>query len=484
MSKILKHLIFSNFEGTGTLTLQSPEHEITLPGLPVQFDPQTLEFVIFLPASHELVGHLASCHLDSPQLLLCNLSLRSPQTGVQLEAEKFSLHRLNPLSDWPEGIGLLPSDYENGEDGAERRLVLGPSVQQLEFHSVNSVSEQYPYQVCYADACEGLVVPSPLAHVSLAKPVEFSVNCPKPGFVFASSEGDFSELEKRIHAALMLAHGRDLPWVARLEDHQISFYGSPKNTSLNCLPLLKKGRNSSAEALLDALLKGFVCLSAADFKHAFFALRFFLLGKTADVPVEVRFLQLMTCVEAMDGAETRQLKEECTAALLGVSGDAAALFNGMRNSLVHGRGGYREAFEAVLAENFGERPLQLELELKPCLSADRELDFCCLWLRLCERLDAFWCAYLDVAPELVKERSSLRSVPLMPAICLDALHTAIENLQKNKGAAVQTESQEVLDLRNANKRLESEKRDLAEQLAKQGKYLAELKNQLAAASGA
>lgn len=483
MSKILKHLIFSNFEGTGTLTLQSPEHEITLPGLPVQFDPQTLEFVIFLPASHELVGHLASRHLDSPQLLLCNLSLRCPQTGIQLEAEEFSLHRLNPLSDWPEGIGLLPSDYENGEDGAERRLVLGPSAKRLEFHSVNSVSEQYPYQVCYADVCEGLVVPSPLAHMSLAKPVEFSLKCPKPGFVFASSEGDFSGLEKRIHAALMLAHGRDLPWVARLEGHQISFYGSPKNTSLNCLPLLKKERNSSAKALLDALLTGFVGLSDADFKHAFFALRFFLLGKTADVPVEVRFLQLMTCVEAMDGAETRELKEECTSALLGVSGDAAALFNEMRNSLVHGQGGYREAFEAVLAKFFGKRTLQLELELKPCISADGELYFHCLWLRLCERLDAFWCAYLGVVPELVKERFSLSVVPLMPCICLDALDTAIRNLQERKAAVFQTESQEVVDLRSANKRLQSEKRNLAAQLAKQGKHMAELKIQFATGSG-
>lgn len=237
MPQTLNHLIFSNFEGKGNL--HSPEHEITLPGMPVRFDPQTLEFVVFLPASHELVGHLASRPLDSPQLLLCNLSLRSPQTGILLEAEEFSLHRLNPISDWPEGIGLLPSDYENGEDGAERRLVLGPSAQQLEFYSVNSVSEQYPYQVCYADVCEGLGVPSPLAHVNLAKPVEFSLKCPQPGFVFAFSEEDFFGLEKRIHAALMLAHGRDLSWVASLEGHQISFYGSPRdalnNSSLSVL---------------------------------------------------------------------------------------------------------------------------------------------------------------------------------------------------------------------------------------------------------
>ena len=61
----------------------------------------------------------------------------------------------------------------------------------------------------------------------------------------------------------------------------------------------------------------------------------------------------------------------------------------------------------------------------------------------------------------------------MPAINLSALDGAIENLRKEK--ANQKESQEVADLRSANKRLKSEKKDLAEQLLNQGKCMAALK---------
>lgn len=466
-----RHLIFSIFEGHADL--ESPEHGITLPNVSVHFDSQKLEFVAFLPASHSLVRRLAR-ERRSLSLWLHNISLHNQQIKVNLEAEKFCLYRQDALSEWPESLGFFQNNCGLEDDGM-RRLVLAPSIKKLVFHTVESISDQHPYQVYYGGACSGLAVPDPLEHETLTGPVIFSQRYPKSGFVCAFSKGNFFPLEKRIHTGLMLAHGRNLPLVMKLQDREITFYGSRTNDPVNYLPLLKAGREPAIRVLLNALLAGVVNLTDEKFKHASFALRFFLLGKTADVPVEVRFLQLMTCVEAMDGAETRQLKNECTAALLGVTDDAAALLNGMRNKLVHGRGGYREAFKAVLAEDFKKRPLQLEAELKPCLFADGELDFSHLWLRLCERLDAFWCVYLRVAPELTKHRSEFCSVVLMPPIFLDELETATENLQKGKESAPNKESQAVMELRSANKRLKAKNERLEAQLAEKGKCIAALK---------
>ena len=471
MTQSPRHLIFSIFEGHADL--ESPEHGISLPNVSVHFDSQKLEFVAFLPASHSLVRRFAR-ERRPMHWWLHNISLHSQKIKVKLKAEKFCLYRQNALSEWPESFGFFHEDYEFEDDGV-RRLVLAPSMKELEFLTVESISEQHPYQVYYGGACSELTVPDPLEHELLTGPVIFSQRHPQPGFVCAFSKGNFFSLEKRIHTGLMLAHGRNLAVVMKLQDREITFYGSRTNDPVNYLPLLKAGCEPSITVLLNALLAGVVSLADEEFKHVSFALRFFLLGKTADVSLEVRFLQLMTCVEAMDGAETRQLKEQCTAALLGISGDAAALLNGMRNSLVHGRGGYQEAFEAVLDEDFGRRSIQLETELKPCISAGGELNFSHLWLRLCERLDAFWCAYLRVAPELTKHRSEHFSVALMPPICLDALETATENLQKAKEAAPNKESQIVMELRSANKRLKAKNERLEVQLVEKGKCIAALK---------
>ena len=63
----------------------------------------------------------------------------------------------------------------------------------------------------------------------------------------------------------------------------------------------------------------------------------------------------------------------------------------------------------------------------------------------------------------------------MPPICLDALETATENLQKAKEAAPNKESQIVMELRSANKRLKAKNERLEVQLVEKGKCIAALK---------
>ncbi|GGH51442.1 hypothetical protein GCM10010975_05060 [Comamonas phosphati] len=166
------------------------------------------------------------------------------------------------------------------------------------------------------------------------------------------------------------------------------------------------------------------------FLHVEMALQFFLLGKMADVPVEVRFLQLMVCVEAMD--QVPDLKEETTAALLGVSRPAAKLLNCLRNKLVHGAGGYMQAFQKTLEEDFKGKPPVLEDGFANCLEFEGKLQFAPLWLRLCERLDAFWCAYVEVEPRLVEHRSAAFETALMHAVNLDLLKGEAEAVKAKK----------------------------------------------------
>src|SRR5690606_27785130 len=149
----------------------------------------------------------------------------------------------------------------------------------------------------------------------------------------------------------------------RVAQSQISFYGHRSREQLSYLPLV----GEKCSQLMDALVSGFLGLSDREFQTAYIALKYFLAGKQADIWLEVRYMLLMTCIEAMDGEETRVLRTDCTAAMLGVSDDAARLFNGMRNKLVHGCGASAEAFAAFLGEKTKHGALQLEPALLHCL---------------------------------------------------------------------------------------------------------------------
>ena len=241
----------------------------------------------------------------------------------------------------------------------------------------------------------------------------------------------------------MLIHGRMLPMVLKIKECDIRFFGHSSDTRHSYMPLV----DCWGSGLPDSIMNGFLGLDAERFREALFALKYFLTGKDADVPVEFKYLLLMSCVDAMDGETIGQLKEPTTAALLGVSTDAAFLFNGMRNKLTHRAMGYRKAFQAFLAEDLKLRKLELEPALEPCLEADGALDFARLWLRLCERLDAFWCAYLKVPAEQANERYAA-GVSLMPSVDLARLDAAITVVLREQA-----------EKRQQNREAESKRRD-------------------------
>lgn len=234
---------------------------------------------------------------------------------------------------------------------------------------------------------------------------------------------------------------------------------------MSCLPLV----GDTSFELIRAVLCGAIALSDQQFDAAYSGLKFFLAGKQADVWLEARYMLLMTCVEAMDGKNTRQLRRETTSALLAVSGDAATLFNCMRNQLVHGQGGYRKAFAAFLKDDLKGRELVLESELQGCIDQEGSLDFVQLWLRLCERLDAFWCAYLRVPIALVAQRHSSPGCPVMGPVELEKLDGLVNQVVEE--GAQSGESKQIKELNAAIARLKTDKTKLEQCLKLQGQRL-------------
>ncbi|NMM88838.1 hypothetical protein B2J88_31585 [Rhodococcus sp. SRB_17] len=458
-----KHLIYARF--TGTAELESPEHGVSLLNASVEFDAQALEFTVLIPASHPLVDCLAQERRSVP-LRLQSVSLGNQDIKVRMHADQFLLSRRNALSEWPECFGREMAALCEGDDGV-RRLVLGPTEYALEFQLDCPVSEQYPFQHYYGDACKAIQVAHVRAFQWGKAEVHFASVSPQDGIVCAYSTDDLAPIEPRIHAGLMLCHGRDLPRVLSIEASKVVFFGYRPRNQVSTFPLSSEARF----ALMGHILEGVCCLSEAAFRSAFLALKFFVAGKQADVALEARYMLLMTCVEAMDGEHQRQLSDASTAALLGVSRDAARLFNGMRNELVHGRGGYKEAFTAFWDTRCKEGALQLEPELAPCVREGAELDFARLWIRLCERLDAFWCAYLKVPADLLAYRYEHRYAPLMRPVDVNVLDQ-VNSLPKAAKSGETKRNQELLD---ANRRLKAEKEDLKRQLRTQGQKIAQLK---------
>lgn len=338
------------------------------------------------------------------------------------------------------------------------------------FHGATALSWPFSCQLVYGDACEGLGMPDSFTHEHLAEPVLFAQPLMGAELVCMFSGEDFEDKANRLHAALSLAHGRDLRQILSVQMDEVCFYGCSKEAAMNDLPLVSEAGPRQGMQLLLQLLHGFMSLDSDAFEHARRALRFFLLGKQAAV-VELGFLQAMVCVEAMD--EAHVLNELCTAKVLGVSPDVAFLFNGMRNKLVHGRGGYRQAFNKFLLEDLKQR--QLATDLGDCvIEQPTALDFGRLWLRLCERLDAFWCAYLGVPDELVGQRDS--PIPLMPAVDLKGLDVLAQEYQRSREEA-SGESKQLQYFRKGYATKDKKIKKLEEQVRKQGLRIQELTSQ-------
>lgn len=449
------HLIFSALRGSADL--ECPEYGLVTSNLEVTFNPERLEFELYLDETDPLVDALA--YERRPlHLWLRKVKIFYEDGGRTMQAEALCLRRNNALSEWPEAFGGL---FEEGE--AKRRLLLTSDVRCIEVQCDKAFPT--PYQIYYADSCSSIGAPYSVKDAAFQGPVFFNASYPKKGFFCAHSEFDFFIKEDRLSAAIEFIHGRGMPLVCEIQAEKIRFYGARLKESVNHMP-------SSREhdfRYMEAVICGFLNLDAAAFASLRAALSFHLAGKQTDVFLEGRYILLMTCLEAIDGL--RQLRAERTSALLGVSKSAALLINGMRNELVHGKGGYEQAYEDFRASQVGDPDsLALEEGVADCIRSDGSLDFAKLWLRLCERLDAFWCAYLKLDASLQECRYAM--LPLMPAIALSE-PLPNEDWRPESGESVQLE-----EFRKKIQRLEKALEEKNAQLKKQGERISLLQKEL------
>ena len=207
--------------------------------------------------------------------------------------------------------------------------------------------------------------------------------------------------------------------------------------------------------LLDQLLVNAIALESERFAKARLPLQIFLSAKQMET-VEFQFLKAMMCIETMDGVG--ELDERTTAALLDISSDAAKLLNCMRNKLVHGVVGYQQAFAQVLKDDFRSQLPDLGDGFEAVLSNSGELQFCKLWLRLLERLDAFWCGYFGVTAEMLRKRNVWLGI--RPLSAIDS--SVVLNEAKAVREVRKSRKERANALRDENKRLIKENSGLKE----------------------
>lgn len=424
-----KELVFSVLPGKADL--ESPAHGIVIANLSVSFDAQNLVFEISLDVEHPLVWELAQ-EYESSDLWLKRLEISMPNNAGVLRADSFCLPLRRGMSEWPEVLGIRQADYADFEKPETvRRLLLSPSKKLLEFQIDDDLLTGN--HACYTGWEMMFLKPASLKLSPDGDEIKFDTSQADRSLISFSSAADFWGVEERIQTGLSLAQGRNLQPVFKVERGKCLFYGGRDSGGKQALAMLQDG--GGARELLDQLLYGICRLEEERFAKARLAIRFFLLGKQA-VLIEQAFLQAMICVEAMD--EVHGLKETTTAVLLGVPCQVAKLINEMRNKLVHGEGGFQRAFEHVKKIIFKGSVCKLEQGFEMLLTERGELEFFLLWLRLCERLDAYWCSYVGVAPELLQHRNRWFQVPLMSAVDwrlvepAAAAHKCLEKKRKNQ----------------------------------------------------
>jgi hypothetical protein len=436
MNQQIEHLICEQF--SGVVDVVCPEHGLELKRLTALFDAQTLEFQIDLPLGvgwrYEWLEHL-------PQdFVVANIALECATLQECIELDRLA--------------GLQPrnSELEWDRFDDERRftLRLSPQCMRLSFRRAGQDRDPLSHSHFYRQISDRWLLPKSI-QMKDGGAIHFSPlrigsgDLEQAGWKISSS-APFGSESRRIESALALAFGSSMDPVLKATPETLTFYGYQRSTPVNTSSMISKN-GYRADELLQAILAGCLSLSDADFDRAQIAMRFQMYAKQEKV-AEFGYIQAMICVEAMDGERPSTLKDPITAALLGVSNDAAILFNGMRHKLVHGLGGYRSAFQLVMDEKFKGSVPQLESAMRACMSVDgKSLDFTQFWWRLCERLDAFWCAYLQVPKELVALRGA--RVHLMPPVDLALLVEALQKLNETQRAG---ESKQIADMRAANER--------------------------------
>lgn len=491
----------------GHATLACSVSQVQIRDLPVQFDPESLEFTADFSSHRAAVAELREVE-NFASLALHDLLLRDESGDLA-----FTAHLA--IEVWPQKswswFCVVWSMQDESDQSNPYLVTLASAHSVIRLNALTPLKSQHSFEHHWGIALPDISLSCSIFSEGAESGIFFAQHALARGVLCAFSNSDFSQRSNRIKAALELICGQPLSSVIERSGDSVAFYGLPAKSCYSYLPLVSDSNLEQAKRLCKALIEAILALSDEQFAEIRVPLQFTVLGKNSAVPAEVRFLQLMMCVEAMDGRPT--LATEASKRILGMSADAAFMLNGFRHKLAHGRGGCEKAFAALSEENFRDRSDALKRALMECipvppaescsswveLSSHRLLrpiehqmlemelalktdgvhpdqcNFALLWLRLAERLDAFWCAYLGLPPELAQGRGS--PLTILPPVVLGTVLPEQEALDSS-GANLQIE-----ELRRKNKALEAKNLDLQSRLREQGELLRACKRELSENSG-
>ena len=266
-----------------------------------------------------------------------------------------------------------------------KRLLLRPTDNTIRLERIHSLGESHGprYLARYHGAVPSLRAPAklPLGSLEVRLCIDSSDT---DGHLTVHGDSNFYAFETRLVLALELLHGRKLRPVFRRDDDTFTFYRSCDEQRLSYMPMVTERADNRAN--LQAMLDGLLAMDESTFDFLRTACQFVLHGKQMGAPLEVSYLMLMVFVEALDGK--RSTNAESTAQMLGVSAHEATVFNGMRHQLMHGKGGFPSAYLALIQEQFEGKAPSLSPEFA-VFADESTCDFGNLWLRLCERVDAY-----------------------------------------------------------------------------------------------
>lgn len=131
-------------------------------------------------------------------------------------------------------------------------------------------------------------------------------------------------------------------------------------------------------------------------------------GKTAQAPLEVKFLMLISALIILNNTDNDSFGDAVTCEILGIHKKSARLLRGLRNKLLHGGGSFHRAYPLAISDQrtaLSESDLEVVSNDLGIPITPNSCNFPHLWLRLCERLSAYLWVSLLVSPPTVKHQS-------------------------------------------------------------------------------
>ncbi|MFG5780020.1 hypothetical protein ACFIQF_23445 [Comamonas sp. J-3] len=399
------------------------------------------------------VQHPTGAELRSAQIGGLTLSLFEPN---ELLADLEEPKPRSPLNDW---LGAQPKPCSR----LQLIAMNGSMTWQIFEPSANKRAE---WIVQYCDAFPAHEINCTLDTSALPFKVEVAIT--DRGLLSVSGLVESALHEELFALALELAQGGRLTKLYDLKQDQLTLFRTSFKPPQPQFPLLRDPLPHQYQHAIRNMVDSLLKLNSEDFRKLRTACLFHLEAKKPLTYLEPRFLMAMIFVETRD--ESDDLWNENTSRLLGVDIKLAALFNDLRNQLIHGRGDFQKAYDLTVQKYFESNTPDLPRLLHAKNPGVEPLGL--ILPRLLERIDAYLWVLL-----IGKEQFDLRRFypKFLGQMQLPEPYTGSEKPTKDPSAEEHELQNQIRLLKQKLKNCEDQKFKLNEQIVKQGQKIRSLK---------